>query len=446
MSSIKSNMKRYSWVILYVCVLAATILYSLQSSAEKAVGLETEKVTITFRHLWTKEHDRPIRDIFQDVVDRYQSMHPHVKVNFEGLDQTIHREQKLKSEMVTGTPPDMFVLFGGAELEPYARAGRLMDLTEIVEELEPAFWDLQLWTFNDRVYGLPFEGHAEPLYYNRVIFDRLGLQEPQTLDELYHVVDVLRDHGYIPFALGNEELWPGAIYAHYLMDRYAGPELIERLAYEGGASFLNEGYELAFERLQNLSEHRAFNVDASHSSTEEAIRMFTDGKAAMYLNGSWDITMFRDADGSREFEHRVGVIPFPTLRTSQSGSITGGYTIGIAVSSNLTEEQKEVAIGLLREIYTVEVQSRIVSEGQRLPSMAIPIDPEETGPVFAQVYELMEKAESTFIAYDNVLSPEVNRTFLTVVDRVLNLRLTPNEALQELEEASIAYWKLRDSR
>src|SRR5690606_35473991 len=148
----------------------------------------------------------------------------------------------------------------------------------------------------------------------------------------------------------------------------------------------------------------------------------------------------------RELEHRVGVIPFPTLRTSQSGSITGGYTIGSAVSSNLTEEQKEVAIGLLREIYKVEVQSRIVSEGQRLPYMAIPIDPEETGPVFAQVYELMEKAASTFIAYDNVLSPEVNRTLLTVVDRVLNLRMSPYEALQELEEASIAYWKLRDSR
>jgi len=40
----------------------------------------------------------------------------------------------------------------------------------------------------------------------------------------------------------------------------------------------------------------------------------------------------------------------------------------------------------------------------------------------------------------------VNKTFLSVVDRVLKLEITGEEALRELDAASIAYWKLRDSR
>jgi len=439
-------LKRYSWIFLYVCVLAALIAYCLQMGEERSVTADQDKVTLTFRHLWTQEHDQPILRIFQDVVSQYQEDHPHVKVNFEGLDQTIHREQKLKSEMVTGTPPDMFVLFGGAELEPYAASDRLMDLTELAEELELEFRDLQLWTFGGRVYGLPFEGHAEPLYYNRRIFAELGLAPPQTIDDLFAVTAALRDNGYIPFTLGNEDLWPGAIFAHYLMDRYAGPKLIEQLAYEGISSFYNSGYLQAFEALRRLAEEGAFNPDASKLSTADAIRLFTEEKAAMYVNGSWDITLFSDPEGASDFEQQIGVIPFPVASPGQTRSVTGGYTIGIALSSNLTEAQREAAFGLMKAIYTAEVQSRIVYEGQRLPSMTIPIDPSLAGPVFVQVVNLMEQVEETFIAYDNVLSPEVNKTFLSVVDRVLKLEITGEEALRELDAASNAYWKLRDSR
>ena len=74
---------------------------------------QPEKITLTFRHFWNKEHDKPVLAVFESIVRTYEKAHPNVKVNFESIDQTIHREQKLKSEMVTGTPPDMFVLFGG---------------------------------------------------------------------------------------------------------------------------------------------------------------------------------------------------------------------------------------------------------------------------------------------------------------------------------------------
>ena len=38
-----------------------------------------------------------------------------------------------------------------------------------------------------------------------------------------------------------------------------------------------------------------------------------------------------------------------------------------------------------------------------------------------QVHQLMEQGTETFIAYDNVLSPEVTKSFLSVVDRLIGL-------------------------
>jgi len=438
----------WSWALLYAAVLTVTVTLVARSNHGGIAEQTEEKTTLTFRHFWIAEHDRPMLDIFEDVVRQYESSHPNVKVNFEGMDQTIHREQKLKSEMVTGAPPDMFVLFGGAEIEPYIRSNRLMDLTAFVQEngLEKEFKDLKLWTYDQRIYGLPIEGNAEPLYVNTEIFNKLGLALPETLSQLNEAVTVLKASGYIPFALGNEDRWPAAVFAHYLMDRYSGPEQIDGIVQgNGGAVFDNDGYLKAFEQLAEWGKEGAFGPDPNGLSTEEAIGLFTHGKAAMYLNGNWDITLFHNEKAPPDFQNKVGVLPFPALHPGGERSIAGGYTFGIGLSSNLTAAQQKAALELMKAFYSEDVQKRIVYEGLRIPSMRIDFDAQKTGPVFTQVTGLMEQEAQTFAPYDNILSPEVKWSFLAAVEETISRRIAPDEALRRMDDSLRRYWSLRSS-
>ncbi|MDR9852619.1 extracellular solute-binding protein [Paenibacillus sp. VCA1] len=438
----------WSWALLYAAVLTVTVTLVARSNHGGIEEETAEKTTLTFRHFWIAEHDRPMLNIFEDVVRQYESSHPNVKVNFEGMDQTIHREQKLKSEMVTGTPPDMFVLFGGAEIEPYIRSNRLMDLTEFVKNnhLEKEFKDLKLWTYNQRIYGLPIEGNAEPLYVNTEIFNKLGLALPETLTQLNEAVKVLKENGYIPFALGNEDRWPAAVFAHYLMDRFSGPNQIDGIVQgEAGAVFDNGGYLKAFEQLAEWGKEGAFGPSPNSLSTEEAIDLFTHGKAAMYLNGNWDITLFHNEKAPPEFQDKVGVLPFPALHPGGERSIAGGYTFGIGLSSNLTAAQQKAALELMQSFYSEDVQKRIVYEGLRIPSMRIDFDTRQTGAVFTQVTGLMEQPARTFAPYDNILSPEVKWSFLAVVEEVINGQTAPGDALVRLDDSLRQYWNLRRS-
>lgn len=435
----------WGWILLYIVLMSGAVWFIMQEDREQIEDNSPEKITLTFRHFWIKEHDRPLLAIFEEVVSNYQKSHPNVKVNFEGLDQNIHREQKLKSEMVTGTPPDMFVLFGGAEIEPYVRSNRLMDLTVFTEMngLDDQFKDLHLWTFNNHIYGLPIEGNAEPLYYNNSIFTKLGLEVPETVAELDATILKLKAAGYIPFALGNEDRWPAGIFAHYLMDRYAGPELIQKLVTgEGQVSFQNNGYLAAFRQLDTWISEGAFSSGSNDTSTENAVRLFTEGKAAMYLNGNWDINLFSGDAAPEDFQNQVGVIPFPALAEGGEPSIAGGYTIGIGLSSSLSGAKREAALELMKAFYTKEIQTRIVYEGLRIPSMRITFDPEQTGPVFAQVMDMMEENHQSFVPYDNLLSPEVKKTFLSVIEEMIDGGLQADQALQQLQEASKQYWNL----
>lgn len=440
-------LRNWGWGLFVIIIVGTSLLLIFQNDAETVEEAQDEKITLTFRHFWIKEHDRPILAIFEDIIEQFQKEHSNIKVNFEGMDQTIHREQKLKSEMVTGTPPDMFVLFGGAEIEPYARSNRLMDLTDFVQNnnLVHSLKDLKLWTFDGRIYGLPIEGNAEPLYYNRTIFNSLGIKEPVTIQELNEAIVILKENGYTPFALGNVDRWPGAIFAHYLMDRYAGPKVFEQIIQNGDISFVNPQYLLAFKQLEQWIKEGAFSASANNLSTEQAIQTFTSGQAAMYLNGNWDINLFQDENVDESFRDKVGVIPFPALSHNEPRSMAGGYTIGIGLSSTLEEGQREAALSLLESFFSTDVQTRLVYAGLRIPAVKMPFDSHKTGPIFMQVMNVMEQSDETFVPYDNVLSPEVKKTFLKVIEGMIEGSINAQQALTELQSSSVEYWKQRRS-
>ena len=440
---------KWGWMWIYMILISGTVLFIALGDREPIEDNSSEKITLTFRHFWIKEHDRPLLSIFEEVVHNYEMAHPNVKVSFEGLDQTIHREQKLKSEMVTGAPPDMFVLFGGAEIEPYVRSNRLIDLTDFVKEngLMEQFKDLHLWTFDKHIYGLPLEGNVEPLYFNKTLFSKLGIKIPETVDELDEAILKLKAGGYIPFALGNEDRWPAGIFAHYLMDRYAGSELIQKLVTgEDEASFQNVYYLEAFKHLDRWIGEGAFSPASNDLSTENAVGLFTSGKAGMYLNGNWDINLFSGAAAPTGFQNEVGVIPFPALRPGEEASIAGGYTMGLGLSSSLTGSKREAALDLMKAFYTQEIQTRLVYEGLRIPSMRISYDPDKTDPVFTQVMQLMEDNPQSFVPYDNVLSPEVKKTFLNAIEEMIDKGMTADQALKELQSSSMQYWSLIQSK
>lgn len=440
-------LRNWGWGIVIFIIIGTSLMFILRNSTGTTEEAQDEKITLTFRHFWTKEHDRPILTLFEGIIEQFQKDHPNIKVNFEGMDQTIHREQKLKSEMVTGTPPDMFVLFGGAEIEPYVRSNRLMDLTDYVHDnnLYRSLQDLKLWTFDGRIYGLPIEGNAEPLYYNRTIFQSLGIKEPVTIEELNEAIVILKENGYTPFALGNVDRWPGAIFAHYLMDRYAGPQVFEQIVQNGEMSFLNPQYLLAFKQLEEWIKEGAFSESANNLSTEQAIQTFTSGQAAMYLNGNWDINLFQDKNVDESFRDKVGVIPFPALSPNEHRSMAGGYTIGIGLSSTLEEGQREAALKLLQSFFSQDVQTELVYAGLRIPAVKIDFDSHKTGPIFMQVMQVMEQSDETFVPYDNVLSPEVKKTFLKVIEGMIEGSITAQHALAELQSSSLEYWKQRRS-
>ena len=438
----------YAAAVLLV-LAAGFVVFDLaaQRPASSDISLTPEKTVLTFRHFWVEEHDRPMNEIFTETVARFEQAYPDIEIVMEGLPQQAHREQRLKAEMVTGNPPHLFLVFGGAELHPYVAAGRMMDLTGFLERsgLRDDFRDLSMWTFDGRVYGLPLEGFSEPLYYNRRLFEQLRLEPPRTWEDLLRVSDRLKEAGYIPLALGNRDRWPGAILYHYLLHRHGGQEQIDAIV-QGEASFVNEAYVEASRKLVEMGRRGLFPDEVDQLDHDEgAVSLFIRGRAAMFLGGSWNANQFEQPRVSPDFEANVGVTLFPALREGMPQDIAAGFSMGIGVSSNLSPAEQTAVERFLEFVFTADVQRRIFEQALREPSMNILVDLSRVGPVFSDVMRVTRQAKGSFMAYDHLLPPAVKEAFYDASQALIIGLSDPHTELYRLQSVMEA-WRRENGR
>ncbi|HWR19421.1 MAG TPA: extracellular solute-binding protein [Clostridia bacterium] len=101
---------------------------------------------------------------------------------------------KLLQAVSTGTGPDFATMFPSDAIN-YMNEGYLYDMTELVNDPETGIPDLKEQTApglyseitqwgNESVYLMPVLYGSEVLFYNKTMFDNLGLSEPKTWTEL----------------------------------------------------------------------------------------------------------------------------------------------------------------------------------------------------------------------------------------------------------------------
>lgn len=145
---------------------------------------------------------------------------------------------------------------------------------------------------------------------------------------------------------------------------------------------------------------------------DEAGALFAEGKAAMFMHGSWAISIFPES-----LQEQIGLFHFPYLWGMESQAIAAGYTSGIGISASVAGG-REAALALLKELYSTEVQQQIVYKALRLPSMRMNVDYSRMGPAYEGLADLLV-ARPTFIPYGNALPLPLYELLLDTTDRMI---------------------------
>lgn len=158
-------------LLISLCFAASFVLTACENgsspaneNASNGKGAKTEKKAepfdLTLRHTQVGKDKEKRFAILNDVVKKVEAEVDGLTFRLDGVDSDVNRKEKLRGEMAAGNPPDIFDLFGSPDSAMYAKQGKLLDLTPIIEELgiKDKFSSLDAFTYEGRVYGLPIGG------------------------------------------------------------------------------------------------------------------------------------------------------------------------------------------------------------------------------------------------------------------------------------------------
>ncbi|MDQ8735794.1 extracellular solute-binding protein [Paenibacillus sp. LHD-38] len=395
---------------------------------------EAKDVTLSLRHTQIKETSKTRLKILEDVVAKTQEENKGLTFKLEGIDEIVNRDQKLKAEMAAGNPPDIFEVFGGADLKLYVKANRMLDLTPIIDELglKDKFASLDEFTIDGKVYGLPFGGYSEAIFYNKKIFSELGLEIPTTWAQLLDVSEKIKAAGYTPFGLAAKDGWVNGMLWNTVMERNVGIDAFSKVV-SGEAKWTDENFVKGFASYAELVNKDYFTKGALGLAYADQGAQLLSGKAAMVFTGTWDANRF-SGDEAGDLKGQIGYFAFPSIDggAGDQTSINASYSNGFGFSANLNEDQVAAAKKFIANFFTEEVQKRTLVEDKLLPSMKLS-DLSGVDPLTTEILTVMANASSSWKAYDAIVQPAVGADVNVGIQELIGKVTTPEKVAEKIQ-------------
>lgn len=343
---------------------------------------------------------------------------------------------------------------GETMMGPLVRGGHLLALDAYAEEFgwlerlfSPDLLTRNRYTEDGTVFGtgnlyaISSSGELVGVFYNKGIFENVGLSIPQSLEEFEAAMQTLKDAGEVPIMFGNLDRWPAfhlwGELEHSLVSAHEGREYLDKL-------IMNWADDVSWESTSTIESARIMQawIDKGYVMDgfsgigyDDSVQLFAAGQGAMFVSGNWILGTLHAADA--EF----GFFPFPPADPSKGMALqVGGVRTPYGIPA--ASEHPDLAAKLLNHIMTSEKAQKMLIEAEQLPG-GVPVDLSalEEGTLF---YDVM-KAWNDVNASNNVghyldwATPTFFDTLAMACQEMLAMQLTPEEFAAKLQ-ADYAQW------
>jgi len=284
-----------------------------------------------------------------------------------------------------------------------------------------------IWGKGD-AYGVAPWYQAVGLYYNRSMLTELGLQVPQTFEELTAAFEAAKAAGKVPLMFGNAEKYPGSFIYEIVQNQIADKEVIRSFVFgQDGATFDTPENLAAATMLKAWVDAGYLTPGYDGVSSDDASAQFANGTGLFRLDGSWGGSTLAASMGED-----VGFIAVPPM-AGKTHVATGGVSKPLHIST--TCAQPDVAAAYLNELLTPEAAS-IFAAHDDLPSGAATL-PDTAPQVVKDIQaakELLLKEDGT-VPFEDVAVSGFGDKLFAAVQELMAGRITPDEFTDKVQLA-----------
>ena len=390
--------------------------------------------TITILHV--NDNKAAVKIWDQSAAD-YNAAHKGVKVEFKYLENEAFKAKLPTMLQSDESRPAAFYSWGGGVMDAQAKAGFLKDIkadtADVVKTLSPTAVDA--FTIDGKLYGLPFDTDAVPIFYNKELFAKAGVNpaDMQSWEGFLAGVKKLKAAGITPIVVGAGEKWPMHFWYSYLVMRIGGSHALADAKAGKDGGFKSPTFVEAGKRLQELAALQPFQPGYASTTHAQSAAIFGDGKAAMDLMGSWLIAMqgSNASNGKGQPESNIGVMPFPTLPGGK-GEI--GDTLGGVHAFLVTKTAPAATVDFLKFFSQKKYAEEAAEVGAYIPVVA-GAEAAIKDPLVKGIAEILSKTKYHQNFFDQDLGPSVGRVINDVSVDVAASKMTPEAAAAAIQEA-----------
>ena len=248
---------------------------------------------------------------FEKVVADFDAAHPDITVKLSINDREAHKTAI--RNFLSADAPDITAWYPGNRMGPFVDAGQFEDISDLWASdpnLSSSFEAIKpTMTRDGKQWGVPYSYYQWGIYYRKDIFDKMGIAEPKTWDELLAACAKLKAGGVTPITIGTKYLWTAAGVFDYLNLRTNGYDVHNDLT-AGKIAYTDDRIRATFAKWEELVRPGYFVENHASMSWQDAIAPFANGDAAMYVMGNFAVGAMKSAGLSGD---QIDYFPFPEI-------------------------------------------------------------------------------------------------------------------------------------
>jgi len=376
-------------------------------------------------------------DVYNNVLlPAFEAKNPGIKVEFRAIKASEYNAV-LATALEGNEGPDVM------QLRAYGSLQRFIPFLQPVGDKLPGLQAFPSSSIKSAqgvedglIYGVPFANQVLGIYYNKQIFNELGLTEPKTWDEFIAINQTLKDNGIQPLANAGAAAWMLEIIFGTVGPNFYGGNGYFNDVVAGKTTFEDSRFVTAIEKELELKEFMP-NGFIGVDYTSQQAAFFTE-QAAMFIGGSFEAKNFQ----AQNPDLQVGVFPAPTAKAGQTPAISTWADGSFGI--NKTTEKTDAALKLLSFMTTKEWGNLFTNTlGQISPVPGVEVDREKV-PVLSKFVDFLDQFEVTpyimLVAF-RFQRPTGSEAIQADLQALLQGQMTSEEVAQDVQQQVATWYK-----
>ena len=351
------------------------------------------------------------------------------------------------TDFETGSEPDVLFFFKGADANSFIDAGKVVSIDEIRSEY-PDFAsnmndDLITPSLVDgEKYAVPVNGFWEAMFVNTEVLAAAGVDMPGTdysWDMFLADCQKIKDAGFTPIAASLGEIphywWEFAIFNHTSVESHLEiPASVE----EGNGP----GWVQGMEDIKDLYEKGFFPENTLSATDGETFQMFTEGKAAFLIDGSWKVggivnACQSDADDASTLDETklaaFDVTFVPGNDGRKATDLVGGLSMGYYITRAAWDDadKREAAVSFVSYMTSDEVVPRFAQHTATALKNSPDVDEAEFNALQIKAMAMMAQVTSLTGAVQDIYMGDCRVSTFDGMPEIVTGRVNAADAVQE---------------